>query len=96
MVMVAPGALGACLDKQAGTNFLAAIGFVFGMILAIGLLMLFARIKTIDNDGEIMKPRSSSSTSSSQSLPHLSSSKPSESKLPEVPGAEVLEPPRDD
>lgn len=103
LVMVAPGALGAWVDGRLGTNFVAAIGFVFGMSLAIGMLILFTRIKPIDNDGEIMKGRSTYPTTphSTASRPPQTSSqstahKPSESRLPEVPGAEVLEPPRDE
>lgn len=95
-VMVAPGALGAWLDGRLGTHFVAAIGFVFGMVLAIGLLMLFLRIKPIDNDGEIMKLRTSRFTTPSQKSPPLTAQKPSESRLPDLPGAEVYEAPRDE
>ena len=107
LVMVAPGALGAWLDGRLGTNFIAAIGFVFGMVLAIGLLMIFVRIKPIAGDSVMMKPRStssagsasstsSSSQSSVQASRQVASQKPSESRLPEIPGAEVLEAPRDE
>ena len=98
LVMVAPGAFGAWLDGRLGTNFIAAIGFVLGMVLAIALLMIFVRIKPIDNDGEIMKPRPPGSTSQliPQSSPKPTTQKPSESPLPDVPGAEVLEPPTDE
>jgi len=110
LVMVAPGAFGAWLDGRLGTNFIAGLGFVLGMVLAIALLMIFVRIKPIDNDGEIMKPRSvnetKSSATSSTSKPIPISTrppenkapgqKPSESRLPDVPGAEVLESPRDE
>jgi Na+/melibiose symporter-like transporter len=103
LVMVAPGALGAWLDERVGTNFIAAIGFVLGMVLAIALLMIFVRIRPVHNDGDIMKPRSASSTSQSstsqtipQPSPQSTSPKPSESRLPELPGAEVLEAPSDE
>jgi hypothetical protein len=104
-VMVAPGALGAWLDGRIGTSFLAAAGFVLGMVLAIGLLMLFTRIKAIDNDGAIMKSTGSSLKISSLKTapPHSSATpspmldrfsnprRPSEQQLPEMPGADVLE-----
>ena len=61
IVMIAPGALGAWLDSQLETGFLAGLGFVIGMALAIGLLMLFTRIKKIDNDGPIMSGSTTSS-----------------------------------
>lgn len=110
LVMAAPGAAGAWLDGRLGTSFIAAIGFVLGMILAIGLLMIFARIKPIHNDGEIMKPRtgpgsqlvpgtlSGQAGAARLTQPSLGagSVKPSEASLPVVPGAEVLEPKRDE
>jgi hypothetical protein len=98
LVMVAPGALGGWLDGRLGTNVIAPIGFVIGMFLAIGLLMIFVRIIPIDNDGDIMKPRTTSSTSQPppKSPPPSTSQRPSESRLPEVPGAEVFEAPRDE
>jgi hypothetical protein len=55
LVIVAPGVAGAWLDRRLGTEFLAALGFVLGMSLAITLLMIFARIQPIANDGDIMK-----------------------------------------
>jgi hypothetical protein len=55
LVIVAPGVAGAWLDGRLGTKFLAAVGFALGMSLAIALLMIFARIKPIANDGDIMK-----------------------------------------
>ncbi len=102
LVMVAPGALGAWLDVRLGTSFIAAIGFVLGMVLAVILLMIFVRIKPIHNDGGIMQSRSLAETNSSAtksiSKPTSISTnqKPSESRLPDVPGAEVLAPPRDE
>ena len=97
LVMVAPGAAGAWLDGRLGTSFLAAIGFVFGMVVAIGLLMLFTRIKPIENDGDVMKRGSSRAAGPlTPKSPVLTASKPSESRLPEVPGAEVLESPHDE
>lgn len=118
LVMAAPGAAGAWLDGRLGTSFIAAIGFVLGMILAIGLLMIFARIKPIHNDGEIMKPRTGpgaqagAQSAGAQLVPGTLSDraggaqstqpslgrgvKPSEASLPVVPGAEVLEPKRDE
>ena len=51
IVMTAPGASGAWLDSLLGTGFLAGLGFVLGIVLAIALLMVFTRIKKIDNDG---------------------------------------------
>lgn len=97
LVMVAPGALGAWMDERSGTSFIAAVGFGLGMILAIGLLMLFARIKPIANDGDIMKSGSSNrAVAPGRSDPPSRSQKPSESRLPDVPGAEVLEPRRDE
>lgn len=97
LVMVAPGAAGAWVDGRLGTSFLAALGFVFGMVLAIGLLLLFARIKPIDNDGPIMNRGSSPSAGPSPAkTPQPASQKPSESQLPEVPGAEVREAPHDE
>jgi hypothetical protein len=98
LMMVAPGAAGAWLDGRLGTNFLSAMGFAFGMILAITLLMIFARIKPIANDGEIMKTRTKHDPAGQLTSPVRpeGQQKPSESKLPSVPGAEILEPRRDE
>ena len=97
LVMVAPGAAGAWVDGRMGTSFLAALGFVLGMVLAIGLLMLFSRIKPIDNDGPIMNRGSSPSAAPSPTRsPQRAFQKPSESRLPELPGAEVHEAPHDE
>lgn len=97
VVMVAPGALGSWLDGRCGTSFFAAIGFALGMILAIGLLMLFVRIKPIANDGDIMKRGSANRVvPSDRSDPLSGSKKPSEARLPDMPGADVLEPRRDE
>lgn len=105
LVMVAPGAFGAWLDGRLGTTFIAAIGFVLGMVLAIAMLMIFVRIKPIHNDGDFTKLRSMSETrssaTSSTSKPSPISTRstelqPSESRLPDVPAAEVLESPRDE
>ncbi len=102
MMMVAPGALGAWLDGRLGTTVLATIGFMVGMALAITLLMLFVRIKPAHNDGDprgqggAMRP--SSKTTSSETRPTATrvGLKPSESKLPELPNAEILDAPRED
>lgn len=91
LVMIAPGALGAWLDKQMGTNFITAIGFAAGMVLAITLLMVFVRIKPVANDGAIMTQRRDDLGSSQKSVPAAGPVKPSEMSLPEVPGVEVLE-----
>ena len=94
LVMIAPGALGAWLDKQLGTEFLAGVGFVFGMALAITLLLIFTRIKKIDNDSpEFTKAVQSGSV---QSAKRTNRAKPSESNLPELPGADVYEAPKRD
>ncbi len=101
LVMIAPGAAGAWLDGQLGTGLLSGLGFVLGMALAITLLLVFTRIKKIDNDGPWRSPATRNSTtpltdsqSATDSLAATDSKpavKPSESKLPQLPGAEVLE-----
>lgn len=94
LVMVAPGAFGAWLDGRLGTNFFAVMGFMLGMVLAVVLLMIFVRIKPIHNDGNIMKspPRSPSTLGALEDSPKPQvGQKPSETRLPNLPGAEVLD-----
>ena len=43
--MVGPGAIGVWLDRHLGTRFLAAIGFVVGMILGTSALLVLAKVK---------------------------------------------------
>ncbi len=108
IVMISPGALGAWLDKLFGSEFLAGLGFVLGMALAIALLMVFTRIKKIDNDGPVMggdlhqkssettKPSTAAKKSAEQNSTSATAALPSSAPLPELPGAEVFEAPKSD
>lgn len=94
VVMVTPGAAGAWLDARLGTTVLAVLGFGFGMLLAITMLLLFTKIRPAVGDSFDNSQRRSS-TSSGSFAPTASADKhktlPSEMPLPEVPGAEVLD-----
>jgi F0F1-type ATP synthase assembly protein I len=50
--MVGPGVLGFWMDRQFGTKFLAAIGFVVGMVLGTTALLILANVKRTLPKGE--------------------------------------------
>ena len=53
--MVGPGVGGVWLDRQLGTKFLAAIGFVVGTVLGMTALLVLVNVKRPSLDDEIKK-----------------------------------------
>lgn len=51
--MIGPGAAGVWLDRQLDTKFLAAIGFVVGMVLGTTVLLLLVNVKRRSLDDEV-------------------------------------------
>ena len=51
--MIGPGAAGVWLDRQLGTKFLAAIGFVVGMVLGTTVLLILVNVKRRSIDDEV-------------------------------------------
>jgi hypothetical protein len=106
IVMVAPGALGAWLDKRMETGFLTFAGFIAGMLMATGMLLLYTRINPTPprrgaEDSSVKstaRPLDGAGSRKPGGTPEAFSirEKPSQSKLPHVPGAEILEPPTRD
>ncbi len=117
VVMVAPGALGAWLDKQLGTTFFTLAGFLVGMLVATGMLLLYSRIKPTDGRRETtgretvagqnpattqntaageQAERPQAGTANSSAAAPGNRMRPSELPLPNLPGAEVLEPRKND
>ena len=43
--MVGPGVAGLWLDRQFGTRFLSAIGFIVGMVLGTTVLLILVKVK---------------------------------------------------
>lgn len=53
LFMIGPGAAGVWLDRLWGTKFLAAIGFVIGMVLGTVALMVLVNVKRPSLDDEV-------------------------------------------
>jgi hypothetical protein len=53
LFMIGPGAAGVWLDRLWGTKFLAAIGFVVGMVLGTAALLVLVNIKRPSLDDEV-------------------------------------------
>jgi hypothetical protein len=51
--MIGPGAAGVWLDRQLGTKFLSAIGFVVGMALGTTVLLILVNVKRRSLDDEV-------------------------------------------
>ncbi len=53
LFMVGPGAAGLWLDKRLGTQFLAAIGMVIGMVLGTTALLVLVNVKRPTLEDEV-------------------------------------------
>jgi hypothetical protein len=53
LFMIGPGAGGLWLDKRLGTNFLAAIGMVIGMVLGTAALLALVNVKRPTLEDEV-------------------------------------------
>jgi len=53
LFMIGPGAAGVWLDRLWGTKFLAAIGFVVGMVLGTAALLVLVNVKRPSLDDEV-------------------------------------------
>lgn len=51
--MIGPGAAGVWLDRQLGTKFLAAIGFIVGMVLGTTVLLILVNVKRPSLEDEV-------------------------------------------
>ncbi len=97
VVMIAPGVLGAWLDKRLGTSLIAIFGFVIGMLIATGMLLLYTRIKPNEKSAHRVGTPAKSPLTDIDAKPESATSRdtlkaPSQASLPELPGAEILEP----